>query len=220
MQARASGRAAPRRARSDGDKRARRDDILAAARAGFDAGELESFTMDGVAAALGLAKGTLYRYVPTREALLLALVDEEYARWFGEVDAGLRAGRRDVPLLLVDALVAQPRFLRLLSLVPAVLERNVPSATAAEFKATLLGRARATAPLLAAATGTDDAAAMRLLVHLHASAIGLYHHAHPAPSVAAALAADELAALRIDLRAELDHAARALCAAATTEEHR
>ena len=63
-----------RRARSDLDKAERRADILEAARATIDGSEMDEFTMDAVAAKLGLAKGTLYRYFPTREAVLLGIL--------------------------------------------------------------------------------------------------------------------------------------------------
>ena len=82
---------ATRRARSDEDKLARRAEILDAARQVFDGGEIDAFTMDDVAAALELAKGTLYRYFPTRESLLLALADDEYQQWFARVDEALIA---------------------------------------------------------------------------------------------------------------------------------
>jgi short-subunit dehydrogenase len=55
-----------KRARSDDDKAVRRGDILDAARAVLDAGELDAFAMAAVAAKLGLVKGTIYRYFPTR----------------------------------------------------------------------------------------------------------------------------------------------------------
>ena len=69
------------RARSDDAKRARRQFILATAdqllrHKGFDA-----FTMDKLAAAADLAKGTLYLYFVTREELVLALYTELHDGW-------------------------------------------------------------------------------------------------------------------------------------------
>ena len=63
-----------RRARSDLDKAERRADILEAARATIDGSEMDEFTMDAVAAKLGLAKGTLYRYFPSKEFLLVSVM--------------------------------------------------------------------------------------------------------------------------------------------------
>jgi AcrR family transcriptional regulator len=212
------------RARTDDDKRTRRDDILDAARAVFDATEFDAFTMDAVATKLGLVKGTLYRYFPTREGLLLALTGDEYTGWFDAVDARLReparattsrsSVERRVTALLVDEVVTRERFMRLLALVPTVLERNVPFDTARAFKVRLMGRIESTAVLLATPLHTPVERSVQLLFHLQAAVIGLFHHAHPAPIVAEVLEDPALAALRIDLRLELTHAVAALVAAA------
>ena len=193
----------PRRARSDADKELRRAAILDAAGEVFDRTGIDDFTMDEVAASLALAKGTLYRYVPTREGLLLAVIAEEYRSWFDAVDALLAVdpsgrGAPDVATLLVDSL----------------LERNVPRETAHEFKSFLLTRTTTTAGLLAQRLDCPQAEAVRLLVHLQAVTVGLHHHAHPSPVVAEVLADPSLAAFAIDLRTELLHAVQALVAAA------
>lgn len=203
----------PRRARSSDDKAARRGDILDAARRCLDAVELDAFTMDAVAGELGLAKGTLYRYVPTREALLLALTTDEYERWFDRVDAALPAST-DVARTLVDAIVTMPRFVRLASVAGSVLERNVPFDTAHEFKAFVLERSARTAALLADRAVIEPAAAVRVLVHLQALTNGLYHHTHPSPVVGEVLLDPMFEAFRVDFAAELLHGTRALLAAA------
>ena len=69
------------RARSDDAKRARRQFILSATdqllrHEGFDA-----FTMNKLAAATDLAKGTLYLYFATREELVLALYTNLHDGW-------------------------------------------------------------------------------------------------------------------------------------------
>ena len=171
--------------------------------------------MHAVADELGLAKGTLYRYVPTREALLLALTTDEYLRWFDTVDAALPTSD-DPARTLVDAVVAMPRFARLASVAGSVLERNIPFETAHEFKRLVLERSAHTAGLLARSAGIDVAAAVQLLVHLQALVNGLYHHTHPAPVIDEVLLDPMFDAFRVDFADELLHAARALLAAAAT----
>ena len=212
---------ATRRARSDEDKLARRAEILDAARSVFDGGEVDEFTMDAVAAALELAKGTLYRYFPTREGLLLALADDEYQHWFARVDEALVAGHLEpahlhaFAELLVDQTLAEPRFLRLAALVPSVLERNVPYETALQYKCNVVERGRRTTTLLAERLGIRDDRATQLLIHLQASASGLYHAANPAPIILRVLDDPSFSGRRTDLRAELLHSARALVWAAS-----
>ena len=69
------------RARSDDAKRERRQFILSTAdqllrRDGFDA-----FTMNKLAAAADLAKGTLYLYFATREELVLVIYTDLHDGW-------------------------------------------------------------------------------------------------------------------------------------------
>ncbi len=212
------------RARSDEDKRSRHDDIIDAARSVFDDVGIDEFTMDAVAASLSLAKGTLYRYVPTREALLLALMIDEYATWFEHVDTALAAASSaagdpaDDPsaltTMMVDSLIERPRLLRLMSLVASVLERNVPFHTAHHYKSFLVERSSVTTDLIAHHLGCTRARSLQFLVHVQALSIGLYHHAHPAPIVTEVLVDPAFASMHVDLRGELEHGVRALALAA------
>jgi AcrR family transcriptional regulator len=171
--------------------------------------------MDAVATKLGLAKGTLYRYFPTREALLLAVLHDDIDEWFDVVDAGLRTARTDATVVtrLVASLIERPRVMRLLAVLPSILEHNVPYPTALEFKRFLLERSATTGSLIDAAAGARAGSGVRLLVHLNAGVIGLYLGAHPAPVVAMVLAEDDFVLLRVDLRRELTHLTRALVGA-------
>jgi len=203
------------RARTSADKATRREQILDAGRGCLDDAELDEFTMDAVAASLGLAKGTLYRYVPTREALLLAILEDDLGEWFDAVDAKLPTltGARRLTNLLVSTLTARPRLMRVLSVLQSVLERNVPHDTALEFKLFLLHRSAITGRLIDAALSAKRGSGVHLLVHLHAGVIGLSNAAHPAPVVATVLAEPRFAPLRVDLRRELTHLVDALIAA-------
>jgi AcrR family transcriptional regulator len=202
-----------RRARSEADKQARRGDIIDAAREVFDASEADQFTMDAVAVKLGLAKGTLYRYFPTREGLLLELAGAEYQMWFDRIDQRLV----DLPATavahaLVDEVLRVPRFMRLAALVPSVLERNVPFDTAFTYKSALVARSGATIEGLAATLGVSIDQARRLLLQLQAMAIGMYHVAHPAPIIALVIADPCFPGQLVDERAELEAAVSALVA--------
>lgn len=215
------------RARSDEEKRSRHDDIIDAARSVFDDVEIDEFTMDAVAASLSLAKGTLYRYVPTREALLLALMIDECATWFEHVDTALAAASSPagdqagdlaaLTTVMVDSLIERPRLLRLMSLVASVLERNVPFHTAHHYKSFLVERSSVTIDLIAHHLGCTTARSLQFLVHVQALSIGLYHHAHPAPIVTEVLADPAFASMHIDLRRELEHGVRALALAAMAD---
>ncbi|MCU1362106.1 MAG: ycdC [Ilumatobacteraceae bacterium] len=212
---------ATRRARSVEDKLARYTEIIAAAKTVFDAGEIDEFTMDAVAAQLDLAKGTLYRYFPTREGLLLALAEDEYLGWFARVDAALTSvptGDRMPALaqIFVDQLLAAPRFMRLAALVPSVLERNIPYETAMHYKTTVVARSRQTTTLVAQWLDITEDRAVQLLIHMQAAATGLYQAAHPAPIIVQVMADPSFPGRATDLRTELLHSANALVQAASS----
>jgi AcrR family transcriptional regulator len=75
------------------DKARNRARILAVASDAFAANGVDT-QMDDVAAAAGLGVGTLYRHFPTKEALMVALVDRKFERILQVTERGI--GREDV----------------------------------------------------------------------------------------------------------------------------
>jgi AcrR family transcriptional regulator len=69
------------RARSETAKLAREDSILTAAEILLRQSGYDAMTMQAVATAAGLAKGTLYLYFTSRESLVLAVYGRLFDRW-------------------------------------------------------------------------------------------------------------------------------------------
>ena len=69
------------RARSEAAKRDREDGILIAAEILLRQSGYDAMTMQAVATAAGLAKGTLYLYFTSRESLVLAVYGRLFDRW-------------------------------------------------------------------------------------------------------------------------------------------
>lgn len=197
------------RARRDEDKEGRRRQLLDAALGLFARQSYASLRMAEVAEAAGLAKGTLFLYFPTKEALLLALLEERLAAWFERLDALLSRGEgrwtgARVARCVVGSLEGDEPLLRLVPVWLPVLEHNVTRELLQPFKARLLERQRLTGALLEKrlaflAPGEGG----RLLLHVHALVSGLRQLADPAPVVAELLQAPELAPLRVDFPREL-----------------
>jgi AcrR family transcriptional regulator len=127
-----------RRAYRPEEKEHRRQDILAAALALFQHTSYPDLRMTDLARRLGLGKGTLYLYFPTKESLFLAALQVEMGGWFDRAAgllAAMPAGADPVPVAeaLVAELVARPLLAPLQSLLHGVLERNVPAADARQF---------------------------------------------------------------------------------------
>ena len=196
-----------RRAVTDALKDARREAILAAARDLFCKQPFENLAMSGIAAAAGLAKGTLYLYFRTREEIFLALLARDYAQWFARFAEVLRDCASPEAALdwIVDSLSARAELVHLVALLHAVLERNIPAETARAFKLDLEAGMSAIAPDMTRVLRLrDEAQAWRFLHWLQACVVGTHQLATPAPAIRAVIAEEpRLADAAFDFHQEL-----------------
>lgn len=204
------------RARSPAAKAERRAQILAAADGLLASRDLHDVSMADVARRAGLAKGTLYLYFRTREALLLGLVERALEDWFDALDASLAGGRGWVPASALAERVTgtyaeRPLLRRLLPLLGPVLEANLDGDDALRFRWRVAGRLATSGALLERRTvflRPGDGA--RLILHLQGLAAGIQTLAEPAQAVADVLEAPGLEVFRLDFGREYRAAAGAL----------
>jgi TetR/AcrR family transcriptional regulator len=212
-----------RRAVTDALKDARRDAILAAARALFCAEPFESIAMSQVAAAAGLAKGTLYLYFRTREEIFLALLTREYSAWLAAFAE--EAKRFATPEAALDWIAAslsgRQELVLLAGILHAVLERNLSVETARAFKLGVDAGIASIVPDLARALHLDsEKDARRFLNWLQASVVGIHQLASPAPTVRTAMAQEpRLAGMTVDFQQELRAMLGALLIGLRQKEH-
>ncbi|MDX1455165.1 MAG: TetR/AcrR family transcriptional regulator [Gammaproteobacteria bacterium] len=120
------------RATSTAAKAARREQILQAAAELFDRLGYEQASASLIAERATLAKGSLYTYFPSREAIFISLYERALDDWLVEMERRVidSAQQLDDPLLqlvgeLVDSLARAPRLGPLASLLRPVLERGL-----------------------------------------------------------------------------------------------
>ena len=207
-----SSRSKGSRARSGEARQARADLILAAATELLEHGTFDTLTVAQVAAHAGIAKGSVFNYFATKEALGLAVAERETVSFYDSLDVALEHAHaplsvgRTAAIVTLSAL-AHPALVRILPIVGAVLEHNVGEAEARQYKTTLLGRMTNSGLALERAfPGFRDGDGVRFLQIVHALMVGLAQLAEPAPAVRRAIAADEFAPLRVDFGRELTHA--------------
>lgn len=204
-------RVLPQRARREEDKEARRRQLLEAALGLYEATSYDEVKMADVAERAGLAKGTVFLYFPTKEALFLALLEELLFAWFERLEEVLQqaegrwTGAR-LAQAVADSLEGQESLTRLLARLQTVLEQNVEVEQVRAFKERLLvavGRAGALVeqrlPFLEPGEGG------RFLLHVHALVTGLRQMADVAPVAREVLAAPHMEPLRVDFTRELTH---------------
>jgi AcrR family transcriptional regulator len=192
--------------------------LLAAA---FDLLEERSGDMASVAevaARAGLAKGTFYLYFPTREAIYLALLEEQLHAWLDSwaAEATETAGRYRPGLSALATSFARTGYRRpllfpLAAQATARLEAGVDAAAAHRFR---LGLARHLetigARLAAVVPGLSPAQAADLLQRSYALLLGLWQLLAPPGGSGAVLDPDDLATLRADLSRRAEEAVAAL----------
>jgi AcrR family transcriptional regulator len=120
------------------EKELRRKAILAAAAQLFSVCRYQDLRMADLARLLGLGKGTLYLYFPTKESLFLAVLKAEMGAWFRGAALRLEATPHGedperVAAGLVRELLDRPLLPSLQALVHGVLEQNVPREEALAF---------------------------------------------------------------------------------------
>jgi AcrR family transcriptional regulator len=196
------------RARKAEDKAARRRAILDAARALFAERGLTGFAMAEVAARAGLSKGTLYLYWPTREELLLAVLEELLWQWLDELDGRLDDTRapsapKRLAAIVCDSLASYEPLGRLLAVLQTVLEHNVSRDSIVRFKSELGVRMATTGARFEEKLPLAAGDGVRVLLHLNALLVGLVQMADAAPLVQEVLARPPLDALKVDLPREL-----------------
>ncbi len=196
------------RARSPQQQEQRRATILATARDMLDHLPPAEVSLRALSRQVGLSKSNVVRYFPTREAVFLAVLTEDWDSWLSAVEAALpRAGAPRGPATrheLIAAAVAQtltehPRFCDLLVACQTVLEHNVPLETARAFKVAALSRLNRFAGLVRSRIpGLGEAESFEFAGLVWVFVAGAWPMAHPSPVVAAVLAEPQLAAMRID----------------------
>ena len=134
------------RARTAQAKADRRLQILACAAAVCAASSYDELTVADVAGRAGIAKGTVFRYFPTKEDLGRALAEEHLARWADDLDRRLaRLPGPPAPdvaaRLLVESLAGRRDLLALAArgLAPAEALDDAPAAASLERALPYLG---------------------------------------------------------------------------------
>ena len=205
-----------RRAVNDELKEQRRQAVLDSAWELFERTAYAEITMAQVAAAAGLAKGTVYLYFKTKEELFLAVLEQQFDAWFDRIDRQLQTPAGEpapaaVARQIYASLEGRTAFIRLLAILHSLLEQNIDYAAAYRFKSFLQARLASAGellekrlPFLAAGQGA------RTLMRIYALLIGLQHLSDPAPVARRVLADPPMAAMRVDFQPEFISSVEAL----------
>lgn len=175
-----------RRAVNDDQKEQRKQAIIDAAWELFQQNDYDAVNVKDVAHAINLAKGTVYVYFKTKEALFLAVQMQQFDAWFDTVDAAL-PNVHDIDSLVAlftSTLEERPHLTRLFAILHTTLERNIDYDDALSFKQTLYQRIAHTGQLMEQFIDVLPAnSGAQILMDTYAITIGIQHMSDAAPVV-------------------------------------
>jgi AcrR family transcriptional regulator len=201
------------RARNPEDKQARWGSILTATLEMWQETAYPNFTMHALAARLGLAKGTLYLYFPTKEALFLTLFERLLGDWLDYLEEELSQGSwkaRKLAGLIAQSLAQRPPLARLFPLLESILEHNITPAKARAYKTWLLHRAAPIAALLEQHLGLKRGMGIKVLAYTQALIAGIQQMTDASPIVLEVLQEAPLHLLKLEFESDLQAALTAL----------
>lgn len=206
------------RARSAEQKEERRTHLLATARNLLqESPTVLDLGINELARQAQMTKSNVYRYFESSEAVLMALLVEEFGGWHAELSAMLaQGGQADATVEHIarafsSTVAARPLLCRLTSILPSILERNVSLERMVEFKGNLLAVRQQTAQNFHARLPSMSVQSFETVVkHALPLIIGLWPLSNPAEVAAQVIAQPGLESLRYDFEQDLEHALLAL----------
>lgn len=206
------------RARKPAEQQLRREAILAAAAALFDAEGPQGTGLNAIAAKAGFTKSNVYRYFESREEVLLSLFLGELESFVADFEAAVAASptgdTQALAQVSTQTFLAHPRFCALVAILTSVLEQNVSIARIIELKRTVTAHnariAGAVHSRLPSATLEDCSWAVGMVATLVG---GMWPNVTPSPNAAQVLAMPEFDYLKPRPERDLKRAIAALFAA-------
>lgn len=173
-----------RRALHDWQKEQRSLAILEAAEALFKSRRGELPRVDDVAKKAKVAKGTVYLYFPSKEAIFLSLLEWRLSEWIDDALAEIASSPTLSVDRLIDALIRYPAdnrvVLDLASFSSALLETNVDEKTALAYKTALAEKLERISTAIAGSNlSITKSDAMDLLLRGYAYMLGLWQLVEP-----------------------------------------
>lgn len=201
-------RSPKKRAVLEKDKLSKRTTILQSAAFLLQKKDWAELSMDEVAKRAKIAKGTLYLYFPTKEDLCLRVHNADYEAWFLDMEAFLTETKIiDADIFskwFVESMDRHVRFLKLLPIVPTILEKNASVETIREFKRSLKEQIFRILPLLIQTFPfLNEKSGFLFLMQCHALAVGSWSHGFPSNQVKEAVKEDGLDMFVLDYKSFL-----------------
>ncbi|PTY37107.1 hypothetical protein BGP77_07470 [Saccharospirillum sp. MSK14-1] len=194
-----------KRARAPEQKAARRQALLAAAARCFVDNHYQIPSAAEVAQAAKVAKGTVYLYFNTKEAIFLGLLGEHLVQLLATIEqpsstTPIAKHLTDSVLAYIDA---EPSFMPLSAQLQATLQQNLDQTTLVEFKRQLAQSLSNSGHQLDNHLNLPAGTSSRKLLHAYAAMLGLWQLLQWPPALADQADHPDFAVLRRQFGEEL-----------------
>ena len=191
-------------ARTVEQKTAKADAIAAAALSLQREVRFEDWTVSQVARRAGVAKGTVFLYYETKEALGLAVVQQLLGDWLDELDRRLADGTSGTPAAVAQTIArsfeSRGPLRRTVALIGR-MEHGAGRVAVERYRRWLLERFAQTGGAIERSLPfLNEGEGVRLLLLVQALTVGYQSLAEPTPVVQSVLGQPQLAPLRVDFR--------------------
>ncbi|RUO43660.1 hypothetical protein CWE15_00205 [Aliidiomarina taiwanensis] len=200
-----TGLGSKQRARTAKEKDARRSSLLAAALQLLLEQNGQLPTVHAIAAKAGVAKGTAYIYFKSKEAIYMALFEQQLFAWFAAVRDQLRFHSGDMNHSIVDALLSfkqhQPYVWLLASLSHFTLEPALDKNDLLHHKTKLAQEYRSTAAAICTVADRDTHALEEIqtrLLQSYAYLLGCWQVVYPPVAITSLISGPGLTTLQPD----------------------
>lgn len=167
------------------EKQLKYNAILASAAALFSE-QQKLPTVAAIAAHCEQAKGTVYLYFSSKEAIFLALLQQHYQQWFESISATLDETPTPISIISTccDYIVQHPEFFQLASLDSGILEPGVKDKIKQDYQAWFSEQISLTANQLHTRLQViSEKQSRNLLLDSHALLLGLWQQAQNSPEL-------------------------------------
>lgn len=130
------------RVRNEEQRKIRVQEIKDAAIKLFDTEQFHEIDLAKIANGTSFTRGNLYKYISSKEEIFLLVTLDEYSNWINDLKETFQTKLdQDIPVFSrqwAEVIYRHPRFLKLMSMLFTVTERNVSLEKLVEFKTQFL----------------------------------------------------------------------------------
>lgn len=202
------------RARTPAQRAHRRDQILSGAAEMLAEGTVAEITLNELSRRVGLAKSNVLRYFDSLEAILLAVLTDQWASWLDALEAAIAdaprarsstARARRLCAAIAGTLGDRPILCDLIAASAPILERNISTETATRYKLAAVALTDRLAELSRLALPElGGPAARRFAGYTFIATAGMWPLSHPSEPVRRATDAAALTAAVVPFESSLE----------------